>query len=165
MPGATILDPPPPRLRPLAPGDGPSLYQLVAGGGGLDVNSPYAYVLASRLWATSSTIAEDGDGPLGFVLGVRPPAEPTTLFVWQVGVAAHARGRGLAHTMLRHLVDELGAEHVEATVTPSNTASQRLFHALARDLDVPIEVRRWADSDELDGAEPEDLHRIGPIGV
>jgi diaminobutyrate acetyltransferase len=154
---------PAPRLRPFALDDGPAVHALVAEGGGLDVNSPYAYVLAARFFADSSVIAEGPDGPEGFVLGVRPPAEPDTLFVWQVGVAPSARGRGHGLAMLRWLVDEARPTHLEATVTPSNTASQRLFRALARDVGAPIEVRRWADSDQLGGAEAEDLHRIGPI--
>lgn len=154
---------PTPTLRPFAPDDGPAIHALVADGGGLDVNSPYAYVLAARFFAASSVIAEGPDGPEGFVLGLRPPAEPDTLFVWQVGVAPSARGRGLGLAMLRWLVDETTPTHLESTVTASNTASQRLFRALARDLGAPLEVERWADSDQLGGAEPEDLHRIGPI--
>lgn len=154
----------PPTLRPLGTGDGPALHALVTEGGGLDVNSPYAYVLGARFFGATSVIAEGPDGPQGFVLGVAPPPRPDTLFVWQVGVAPSARGRGLGVAMLRWLVDEVGPTHLEATVTPSNTASQRLFRALARELDAPIEVTRWVESDELGGAEPEDLHRIGPIG-
>lgn len=153
----------PPTLRPFGPDDGPALHALVTDGGGLDVNTPYAYVLAARFFGATSVIAEGPDGPQGFVLGVAPPPEPDTLFVWQVGVAPAARGRGLGLAMLRWLVDEVAPTHLEATVTPSNTASQRLFRALARDLDAPIEVRRWVESEALGGAEPEDLHRIGPI--
>lgn len=150
-------------LRRLGPDDGPALHALVSEGGGLDVNSPYAYVLGSRFFGATSVIAEGPDGAQGFVLGVAPPPEPATLFVWQVGVAPAARGRGLGLAMLRWLVDEVGPTHLEATVTPTNTASQRLFRALARELDAPIEISRWVESDALGGAAPEDLHRIGPI--
>jgi diaminobutyrate acetyltransferase len=167
VPGATITVVTEPSntsvLRPLGPADGPAIHRLVEDGGGLDVNSPYAYVLGARLFGGTSVIAEDADGPEGFVLGLAPPTDPTTLFVWQVGVAPGARGRGLGLTMLRWLVHEVAPAHLEATVTPSNTASQRLFRALARDLGVPLETSRWADRTELGGAEPEDLHRIGPI--
>lgn len=153
------------QLRPLAPDDGPALHALVRDGGGLDLNTPYAYVLSARFFAATSVIADGPDGPAGFVLGITPPPAPDTLFVWQVGVAPSARGRGLGLTMLRWLIDEVGPTYLEATVTPSNTASQRLFRALARDLDAPLVTRRWVEGTELgdDGHEPEDLHRIGPI--
>ncbi|WP_211262554.1 diaminobutyrate acetyltransferase [Nitriliruptor alkaliphilus] len=150
-------------LRAVRADDGPDLHALVADGGGLDVNSPYAYVLAARFFGATSVIAEGTDGPEGFVLGLAPPTHPDTLFVWQVGVAPAARGRGLGLSMLRWLVAEVAPTHLEATVTPTNTASQRLFGALARDLSAPLNVTRWADRDDLGGAEPEDLHRIGPI--
>jgi diaminobutyrate acetyltransferase len=152
-----------PTLRAIGPGDGPLLHQLVVEGGGLDVNSPYAYVLGARFFGGTSVVAEGPEGPVGFVLALRPPDRPETLFVWQVGVAPAGRGRGLGLTMLRWLVDEVCPTHLEATVTPSNTASRRLFAALARDLDAGLEVDRWVDGDQLAGAEPEDLHRIGPF--
>jgi diaminobutyrate acetyltransferase len=150
-------------LRLPRPDEGPVLHDLVVAGGGLDVNSPYAYVLGVRFFASTSVIAEGPDGATGFVLGLTPPQDPGTLFVWQVGVAPQARGQGLGLRMLQWLVDEVRPRQLEATVTPSNVASQRLFRALARAYDAPLEVARWAASTELDGAEPEDLHRIGPF--
>ncbi|MEX1177324.1 MAG: diaminobutyrate acetyltransferase, partial [Nitriliruptor sp.] len=152
-------------LRHLHRGDGAALHALVRDGGGLDLNSPYAYVLGERMFAATSVAAATADGLDGFVYGIAPANEPTTLFVWQVGVAPHARGRGLGLTMLRWLVDAVGPTHVEATVTPSNTASRRLFAALARDLATELVVSRWVEPEELGdpGHEPEDLHRIGPI--
>lgn len=153
------------RLRAVGPGDGPTMHQLVVDGGGLDRNSPYAYVLAARFHAATSVIADGPEGPAGFVLGLTPAPRPDTLFVWQVGVAPAARGQGLALRMLHHLVDEVEPTYLEATVTPSNEASKRLFRALARDRGAELEVTRWVDSDALGGAEPEDLHRIGPIAA
>jgi diaminobutyrate acetyltransferase len=152
-----------PTLRALGPADGPALHRLVVEGGGLDVNSPYAYVLGARFFGGTSVVAEGPDGPVGFVLALRPPERPETLFVWQVGVAPAGRGQGLALTMLRWLVDEVAPTHLEATVTPSNVASRRLFAALARDLGVDLDIERWVDGAQLAGAEPEDLHRIGPF--
>ncbi|MEX0835888.1 MAG: diaminobutyrate acetyltransferase [Nitriliruptor sp.] len=153
------------QLRHLEHGDGAALHALVRDGGGLDLNSPYAYVLGERFWADTSVVAVGPSGPEGFILGVTPPPDPTTLFVWQVGVAPEARGRGLGLTMLRWLVDTVGPRHLEATVTPSNTASRRLFAALARELGTDLAVSRWVEPDELGDVdhEPEDLHRIGPI--
>lgn len=150
-------------LRTPGPHDGPRMHELVVAGGGLDVNSPYAYVLGARFFAATSVIAEGPAGPAGFVLGVAPPERPDTLFVWQVGVAPEARGEGLALRMLHHLADAVGPTYLEATVTPSNEASQRLFRAFARDRDAELDVTRWVESDALGGAEPEDLHRIGPL--
>lgn len=154
-------------LRHLNHGDGASLYGLVRDGGGLDVNSPYAYLLGARMFAETSVVATGPEGVAGFVLGLAPPADPTTLFVWQVGVAPRARGAGLGLQMLRWLVDTVQPDHLEATVTPSNTASRRLFAALARELDTSLHVSRWAEPHDLGDAdhEPEDLHRIGPITV
>jgi L-2,4-diaminobutyric acid acetyltransferase len=134
---------------------------------GLDLNSPYAYVLWGDRFASSSLIAEDPSDPtpLGFVMGFRPPEDDDTLFVWQIGVDERARGRGLAARMLDHLVVELGISHVEATVTPSNTASAALFRGLGTRHDAPV-VEELAYGEDLfpGGHEAEVRFRIGPIG-
>jgi diaminobutyrate acetyltransferase len=149
--------------RHLREGDGSAVHAAVRDGGGLDLNSPYAYELAARTIADTSVVAEGPAGIAGFVLGFTPPRDPGTLFVWQVGVSRAGRGRGLGVRMLRWLVAEVRPHHLEATVTPSNVASQRLFARVARELDVPLATSPWACSAHLDGAEPEVLHRLGPI--
>ncbi|CAN5899762.1 diaminobutyrate acetyltransferase [soil metagenome] len=98
----------------------------------LDENSPYAYVLCGDHFARTSRVAHHDDIVVGFVMGYPVPDRPDTLFVWQVGVDARARGQGLA---LR-LIEEVWAHNpafrfLESTVTPSNEASDRLFRAFA----------------------------------
>lgn len=98
---------------------------------GLDLNSPYAYVMWSDYHADTSVVAVADDGALvGFTIGFRLPAEPDTVFVWQIGVDERVRGQGIAGRMLDELVAKSGAGVVEATVTPSNDASAALFRAL-----------------------------------
>lgn len=103
---------------------------------GLDENSPYAYVMWGDYFADTSVVVTDGDGAdaalSGFVMGFHPPQHPDTLFVWQVGVAEHARGQGMASRMIDHLIERLGVDHVEATVTPDNNASAALFRGLTK---------------------------------
>lgn len=150
-------------LRPPTPGDGAALWRIACEVG-LDRNSPYKYLVFCRDFAGSSVVALDGDEPVGFVTGYRRPTEPGTLFVWQVGVAAAVRGRGVASAMLDHLAGRPAAgpppaveppavgqpmvgqsagaaapsgsgpgaaSCLEATVTPDNAASMRLFTAFA----------------------------------
>jgi diaminobutyrate acetyltransferase len=154
-----------PTLRHLDAGDGARLHRAVRDGGGLDVNSPYAYELAARTFPDTSVLAEGTDGVAGFVIGLTPPRDPGTLFVWQVGVATAGRGRGLGGQMLRWLVARVRPTHLEATVAPSNAASRRLFAAVAEDLGAPLEVAPWASATDLGGDQDEDLHRIGPLVV
>jgi L-2,4-diaminobutyric acid acetyltransferase len=152
-------------LRRPGPADGADLHTLVREGGGLDVNSPYAYLLMARSFAATSIVAEDDAGLAGFVFGFRQPDEPSALFVWQVATAPRRRGEGLGRSMLEWLVDEVGPTHLEATVTPSNAASDRLFRGLARDRGTACAVTPWAAADDFPGAghEREDRYRIGPF--
>lgn len=158
-------------LRPPTPRDGAAIWAL-AREVGLDLNSPYAYVMWGDHFAGASVVAErsgaarPGDaGPVaGFVAGFLVPDRPDTVFVWQVGVAPAQRGRGLGGRMLRDVVARTGARWMEATVTPSNTASAALFSATARRFGAPLTVEPAYGADLFPGDhEPELRYRLGPF--
>ncbi|GAB4321530.1 MAG: diaminobutyrate acetyltransferase [Dehalococcoidia bacterium] len=137
--------------------------------GGLDLNSPYAYLLLSHFFSDTCAVARSHDELVGFIAGFRPPIRPESLFVWQIAVAPTARERGVGRRMLAWLLHRLsddGVTYLEATVTPSNEASHRMFKGLARQLDVPCsESCLFAANQFPDGAGHEDevLLRIGPF--
>lgn len=145
--------------------DGARMYQLVKEMGGLELNTAYFYVLFCIDFADTCVVAEVGGELAGFVLGHRPPARPDTIFVWQVGVAPFMRKRGMARRLLdafhQHNPD---ARWLEASVTPGNTASRKLFRAFARDHGVDCDVSDFMLAEYFpDGHEPEELFRIGPF--
>jgi L-2,4-diaminobutyric acid acetyltransferase len=133
----------------------------------LDVNSPYSYLLWCRDFAGASVIARDATGVHGFITGFVRPQAAATVFVWQVAVDAAHRGQGLARRMLDHLGDRMAGEgrrYLEATVTPDNTPSRRLFESFARDRESVIERRTLFTRDQFPaGHQPEVLLRIGPL--
>lgn len=133
---------PSPILRPPTLADGAAVWELAHAAGGLDANTSYAYLLWCRDFADTSVVALDAsDALVGFVTGYRRPTDPEALFVWQVATDPSARGSGLAGRMLEHLLDRLvpvGVRYLEATVTPSNEASARLFARVARRRGAPL---------------------------
>jgi len=148
------------------------MHRLVAETTVLDLNSTYAYLLMATDFADTSIVA-DRDGRLcGLITGYHPPTRPEVLFVWQVAVAGSDRGTGLAATMLDALTRQVGKDRhghpvtVEATVTPSNSASRAFFAAFARRHGVPMTehprfVAEHLDADQAHEDEP--VLRIGPI--
>lgn len=147
--------------------DGPQLWRIARDSGTLDLNSAYTYMLWCRDFASCSVVARSGTDVTAFITGYLRPDAPDTFVVWQVAVDGAHRGRGLALRMLDHLADRLsprGARFLEATVTPDNEPSRRLFAAFARGRDAEL------DTHELFAAElfpeehaPEFLLRIGPF--
>ncbi|WP_368505633.1 diaminobutyrate acetyltransferase [Alkalihalophilus sp. As8PL] len=135
----------------------------------LDQNSAYKYIMMCDFFAETCVVAKDDEEKLvGFITAFIPPTKPDVVFVWQIGVDPSQRGKGLASQMLNELVQRQGAKdirYVEATVTPSNKASQSLFRRLARDHDTNCEVLDCF-SEELfpgDNHEEELAFRIGPL--
>ncbi|GHF63923.1 L-2,4-diaminobutyric acid acetyltransferase [Streptomyces thermodiastaticus] len=150
--------------------DGAALWRLAKVSGTLDVNSSYSYLLWCRDFAATSVVARDAGGEVvGFVTGYVRPDRPRTLLVWQVAVAASHRGRGLASRMLDALAARVAGERglttLETTITPGNTASERLFASFAARHGAGVEREvLFAAEQFTDGPhDPEVLHRIGPL--
>ncbi|WP_327314192.1 diaminobutyrate acetyltransferase [Streptomyces sp. NBC_01235] len=150
--------------------DGAALWRIAKESGTLDLNSSYSYLLWCRDFAGTSAVARtEGGEPIGFVTGYVRPEEPQTLLVWQVAVDAAYRGRGLAAALLDGLTARLAAERplttVETTITPGNTASERLFasyadrHGAAVTREVLFGAGLFPDGPH----DPEVLYRIGPL--
>jgi aminoglycoside 3-N-acetyltransferase I len=96
---------------------------------------------ASELLADERTILlaafEDGhDEPIGFVLAyelLRRHGEPSQLFVYEVGVAAEARRRGVATELLRELARlacTRGIRRGFVLTNESNAAAMELYRSL-----------------------------------
>lgn len=155
-------------LRPPAPQDGARIHALAAACPPLEVNTPYAYVLLATHFADSCVVAEDDSGLLAYATGYRLPRKQNTLFLWQIGVHPRARGMGLARQLLTHLIERPAAtpvRYLEATVAPSNKASQRLFRGLAHACAVRCEERPGFEPEHFGDTEhePEALFCVGPF--
>jgi L-2,4-diaminobutyric acid acetyltransferase len=91
--------------------------------------------------------------------------------VWQVAVDAAHRGRGLAARLLDGLTARVAAERglttVETTITPGNTASERLFTSYAARHGATVEREVLFQAEQFpDGPhDPEVLYRIGPLSL
>jgi L-2,4-diaminobutyric acid acetyltransferase len=153
------------RFRSPRTADGPTLWAL-ARANGLDENSPYAYLLWTEYFGDTTVVAttEDDDTPVGFVTAFRRPDEPSTVFVWQIGVDEDHRRRGIAGSLLDELVERCGAHDLEATVTPSNTASETLFRRFAARRDAAVTTEELFGEQLLPpGHEAEIRFRIGRL--
>ena len=122
-----------PNIRTADLTDAAAIWRLVCGCETLDNNSCYAYLLLCSDYADTCLVSYDGDRLAGFVAGYVPPKRADVVFVWQIGVDPRYRGQGLGLQLLSQLVNRSadGVRYLEATVTPGNYASQRLFHSLA----------------------------------
>lgn len=148
--------------------DGAALWRIAGDSQSLDLNSPYAYLMWCDYFAKTSLVAEVDGWPAAFLMGFRPPERPHVLFVWQVAVADEHRGCGLAGKMLAELFErEPTLRALEATVTPSNTASRALFTSFARRRGWSCAERPYLSSEHFPtrGHEPEVLFQIGPNEV
>eukprot|EP01006_Ploeotia_vitrea_P023335 TRINITY_DN55772_c0_g1_i1.p1 TRINITY_DN55772_c0_g1~~TRINITY_DN55772_c0_g1_i1.p1 ORF type:complete len:258 (+),score=96.21 TRINITY_DN55772_c0_g1_i1:36-809(+) len=172
------------RVPELSKGDGAAMQRVARDSKVLETNTLYCYVMYVDHFGADGCIVvertpEDGEETeeqggrrvVGYVQGHRIPERPDTVFVWQVGVDSSDRRRGLARRLLFELASRLAKErdvkYLEATVTPSNTASRKLFRSFARSVDAEcVESEHYTDDVfGSSGHEPEDLFRIGPFDL
>ncbi|GGM40875.1 L-2,4-diaminobutyric acid acetyltransferase [Paraliobacillus quinghaiensis] len=134
----------------------------------LDQNSAYKYIMMCEYFANTCVVAKEANNLVGFITAFIPPEKPDVVFVWQVGVDSSQRGKGIASKLLNELIRRLSSEGVrfiEATVTPSNKASQALFQSLARKHNTQCEISEFFTKDLFpdDDHEEELNFRVGPI--
>jgi len=156
-----------PKLRRPTARDGATIWQMVRTGGALDLNSAYAYLMMAEWFQDTCVVAEDRGALVGFVMGFVPPRQPDTVLVWQIGVDAAQRGRGVGRQLLDALADNAPGDvrYLEATITTSNRMSEALFCGFARERRAPCVVSDLfpADLFPSGGHEAERLFRIGPL--
>ena len=159
------------RFRRPSATDGRAVHALIASCPPLDRNSLYLNLLQCTHFAQTCIIAESADSNptlCGFISGYLVPNEPQQLFIWQVAVATHARGQGLATRMLDELLSHpvcAATTYLQTTITPSNDASWALFRSFARSRGTRFEEHVLFDRDlHLDGVhESEHMVTIGPF--
>lgn len=115
--------------------DGPAVTRLIAASPPLDPNSAYCNLLQCTHFAGTCVVAERDGAIAGWISGYRLPEDQSCYFLWQVAVAASARGEGLAGKMLDAIFARpamRGVLRLTTTVTRDNEASWALFRAFAR---------------------------------
>lgn len=149
--------------------DGKKMWQLVkALSPELDMNSAYKYLILSEYFSNCCVVAKKDENVVGFITGFVSPEKRDTVFVWQIGIDKSERGKGLGSKLLMQLVDQQDdkVDYVEASITPSNIASQMLFQRLAKKLNTKCETRLLFKKSQFpqdEEHEEELLYRIGPI--
>ncbi|MDQ0255133.1 L-2,4-diaminobutyric acid acetyltransferase [Evansella vedderi] len=147
--------------------DGTPMWELVKAST-LDLNSPYKYIMMCEFFSETCIVAKEKDKLVGFVTAFIPPEKPDVLFIWQVGVDASQRGKGVASKMLNELLRRNACKNVrfvEATVTSTNAASQSLFFKLAREHGTDCDVSECFPEELFPNGnhEAEFTYRIGPL--
>jgi L-2,4-diaminobutyric acid acetyltransferase len=154
-------------FRSVTQTDGGELWRLVRSTRTLELNSAYFYLVFATDFADHCLVAEYQGKVVGAVIGYCPPRAPDTAFVWQIGVDPRVQGQGVGLRMLKawlNLPAHCKVCYITATVAEDNPQSDRLFRALARDLQAKMNVSDCFTSDMFpESHPPEPLYRIGPI--
>ena len=154
--------------------DGAAVWELVRRAGTLDLNSAYCYLLLCDRFGDTCAVAEREGKLVGFASAFFAQDRPDTLFVWQIAVDAGLRGQGvgaaLLHAIAARPANRSRMRGIEATVSPSNEASNRLFRRFAASCGAALTygdggygAKLFPSGTAQTAHEDEPLLRIGPI--
>lgn len=148
--------------------DGAAMWEL-AKTTSLDTNASYTYVMMCEYFNETCTVAKIDEEVVGFIVGFIPPKKPDTFFIWQIGIDESQQATGLALDLIKRVVrnSEEHVQYVEATVTPSNRASQSVLQKLARNQKTEFNVFDCFSKHHFpnDNHDEEKLYRVGPIKI
>jgi L-2,4-diaminobutyric acid acetyltransferase len=150
-------------VRTALESDGALLWEIARDAKGIDLNSPYAYMMMCQNFSETSAVVEVYGQPAGFVTAYRLPKRPQVLFVWQIAVLPEFRGLGIGQRLLDGLVTLPGCTTVrtmETTVTPSNSASEALFRGFAKTHGAHLDIREGFASTDFPDDAPGDAERL-----
>ncbi|SNC62163.1 L-2,4-diaminobutyric acid acetyltransferase [Kytococcus aerolatus] len=155
-----------PTFRRATLADGAAMWRIARDSRVLDLNTSYAYLIMARDFGEHSSVVEVDGEVVGFCMSYLRPADPSTLFVWQIAVDSSQRGKGLAGRLLEETVRATGATALESTVTADNDASNALFAGFAARSGATETITEFITpdhfpADDVHGAEL--LHRIEPL--
>lgn len=155
------------QFSPPAMQDGALMWEL-ARQSTLDNNSAYKYMMMSAYFSETCVVAKHNDQVVGFITGFVPPEQQDTIFVWQIGVDTSFKGKGIGSKLLQQLLNQQPKDKIkfmEATITPSNKASQALFEKLARDYQTECQFEPFFTQDLFPNEDYEEelKFRIGPF--
>jgi GNAT superfamily N-acetyltransferase len=128
------------RVRTACADDYDNVIAVVDDWWGRPVSSSLPRLFFDHFWPTS-TIAEDGDGIAGFLVGFISPARPEVGYVHFVGVRPDLRRGGLAKRLYERFAGHArgqGCLELHAVTAPSNAASIRFHENLGASVSGPV---------------------------
>lgn len=140
--------------------DTKSIHRLIKNSKPLDLNSEYLYLLQSTYFSDTCMVAKKNEIVVGFVSGFILPKDKDIFFVWQIAVDNATRGHGIAIKMLKKLFNSPGLAHIKCihtTISPSNTASQKVFEKFADEFDFHKEISVFATKEDFEEAHEDEL--------
>lgn len=147
--------------------DAKKIYNLVKSTQVLDINSEYLYLLQSTHFSDTCNVAIANELVVGFVSGYIHPKYKGVYFLWQVGVDANLKGKGLAKKLILDILKREELSHIKylyTTISPSNKASKRVFEKVALELDCDIQSEKHFEIEDFNNAHEEEvLYKIGPF--
>ena len=135
--------------------DAREAWELVQGST-LDDNSLYFYLVMFSYFKKYAAVIRDRDNNnelVGFICGFAP--EEDTYFCWQVGVNPQYRGQKIASRVLDYVTKDRFS-NVQATVTPSNIPSTKLFEGYSKKRDMDVKKKEFFPKELFKGLEHEE---------
>lgn len=147
--------------------DGNRMWEI-ASESSLDLNSSYSYLMMAKFFNDRCFVVRDNEEIVGFITGF--VLKDDVYFVWQICIDDKYRGQGLAKKLLIEATETLtkteNIKFIQATVSPTNTASMKLFKSIANKHKTFFATKSGFEEDDFPDDKPEErLIQVGPLNI
>jgi L-2,4-diaminobutyric acid acetyltransferase len=121
-------------IRNIQPEDLSKIRPLIKKCKPLGFHTLYTYWVLNYHFNDLFLISEEDSGINGIISGLLSGTKTKTAFIWQIGVDPDFRGRGISQMLIREFCKkalQLGAETIQLSIDPQNTASLNAFKKYA----------------------------------
>jgi L-2,4-diaminobutyric acid acetyltransferase len=101
----------------------------------LGVHTGYTYWVMFHHFNESCFVIQDGGNIIGYVSGMKSQSHSDVFFLWQIGVAEEARGKGYSYLLLEKIFEaakRMNCKKMQFSLEDLDGASFKSFSGFAR---------------------------------
>ncbi len=121
----------------------------------------YVYWILGNFYPRTTFVCVESERLVGFICGL-PSIDKSTIFVWQVCVHPHFRGRGIALDLIKFLFDsseQFGFNNIQLSITTENSISKSMFKKFSENNSLEMQ---FVKQSVISGT-TEDVYKISKI--
>ncbi|HOM95848.1 MAG: GNAT family N-acetyltransferase [Candidatus Methanofastidiosa archaeon] len=101
----------------------------------LELHTPFTYWTLFNYFSNLCFLIEEDEKTIGFISGIKSSIDKDVVYLWQIGVSEHHRGKNYASLLIDYFVESvalLNCSKIHVSISPKNMSSYNAFFKYAK---------------------------------